>query len=94
MKYILLNDLKHIIIKEKKTLLLYMITLFLLSILYVHFNYFEPNKIIIKIFGLNCNFSEFKWLEILSYIFSVCIFVLISIKLFVKDMKNNLENIF
>lgn len=94
MKYIIYNDIRYIVKKERKIVLLYLFIIVMLTFLFSYSNYSIDDNIIIKIFGLDCNFKEFDWIEILSYIFSMSIFILLSFKTYIRDMKNNLENIF
>jgi len=94
MKYVLLDDIKYIFGKNKKIILSYFVVLVLLLLGYMFLSYTDPKKMPTKVFGLDLSFNKFNWLEMLSYMLSLSIYIILSIKLFIKDMASNSENIF
>lgn len=94
MKYVLLDDIKHIIGKNKKIIFSYFVVLVLLLLGYMFLSYTGPEEIPTHVLGLDLNFNKFNWLEMLSYVLSLSIYIILSIKLFIKDMASNSENIF
>lgn len=89
-----MNDAIYYMKKNKK-LICFSIFIFM-TILFMYFfsTDYSSEELFVKTFGLNCNFKEGNWLEIFSLIFCSCIYIYISFSIFIKDMQNNVGNIF
>lgn len=94
MSYIIMNDAIYYIKKNKKLICFSMLIFVIILFMYLFSTGYSSEELFVKTFGLNCNFKEGNWLEILSLIFCSCIYIYISFSIFIKDMQNNVGNIF
>ncbi|MDO5393604.1 MAG: hypothetical protein Q4F33_03295 [Mycoplasmatota bacterium] len=93
MKFILVNDLMHLLNNRKKYLLLYIIIPFLVSLL---LPLELPDKLSSLFFSLgnNLNINKCNIVEICMYLFNVLMFIFLVADLFFKDLAYYKEYIF
>lgn len=92
-KYIMISDFKHIL-KKKKLLIAYFI---IIAALYIFSNYVLKIKSIEKlyyIFGGNISNENFNIIKLSALIFNLLFYSILTIELFIKDIKYNPEILF
>ena len=94
MKFILKNDVSFIVKNNKKIILIYLILSICLFVSFSIFSYLSTIDVFIKISGLNVILENRDMIALMIYLFVNSFYSYIIILLFVKDVRNNLENIF
>lgn len=93
MKYIIYNDIDYLI-RKRKTILLLVLLIPLVSIFIAAFASATPNEIIIYSLGLSVNTKNIGVIELIMYLFNVSLFIFLVADLYIKDVAYQLDNIF
>lgn len=94
MQYIIFNDFINFFKNKKKLLITYFLIIIIIFLFKLVHNVEITNNIIYEILGLKCIFYEQDWIQIIVYTFIMVFYVYLSMSVFIKDLKNNLSNIF
>lgn len=93
MKYMIYNDIDYLI-RKRKTILLLVLLIPLVSIFIAAFASATPNEIIIYSLGLSVNTKNIGVIELIMYLFNVSLFIFLVADLYIKDVAYQLDNIF
>jgi len=92
MKYVIFNDVKLILNKYKKYLLMYLILLVCFVFIQVLMGNPADKSLVVKAFGLNADRQDL--LALTMFAFHLTFFIYIAIVLFVNDLKSGKCNLF
>ncbi len=87
------NDIDYLI-RKRKTILLLVLLIPLVSIFIAAFASATPNEIIIYSLGLSVNTKNIGVIELIMYLFNVSLFIFLVADLYIKDVAYQLDNIF
>lgn len=92
MRYIIVNDLMDCFKNKRKLILGYsLITL----IIFLFFSVIRHNHdSLYYTLGLKCLFAEQDWIQMLAYTFMLGFYIYLALLMFIKDLSNDVTNIF
>lgn len=92
MRYIIVNDLIDCFKNKRKLILGYsLITL----IIFLFFSIIRHNHdSLYYTLGLKCLFAEQDWIQMLAYVFMLGFYIYLALVMFIKDLSNDITNIF
>ena len=92
MRYIIVNDLIDCFKNKRKLILGYAI---ITLIIFLFFSFIRHNHdSLYYTLGLKCLFAEQDWIQMLAYVFMLGFYIYLALLIFIKDLSNDITNIF
>lgn len=93
MKYIIINDLEYLIHHKKKFLLLLLGVPVIIGLIYSIY-VMDSDKVIYVSLGNHYRISESLPVELVMYIFNLCMYIYLVFDIYIKDLNYQLDHIF
>lgn len=93
MKYLFHNDISYLV-RKKRIILMSVLFLPLLTLLLNLSTLYNINDIIMLCTGTNLEINTIDIIQLLMYLFNLFCFIYLMVDIYMKDLNDNLENIF
>ncbi len=94
MKYIMLNDIRYTLRQEFKIIIIYLSVAFLCPIFLSYDQSISIERLIYGSLGFGLRINDLSIFEKLIFCFSIIVYLYLLLKVFTKDILNDVENLF